>query len=264
MLCRICTTPSRTTAKAIILGKHTVQYFQCPTCGFVQTEEPYWLDEAYSTAITKSDIGMAGRSVSSARITKAIIHSFFRGSGKFLDYGGGYGLMVRLLRDAGFDYYRNDKFCENIFAQGFDVDMPQEDKPPYELATAFEVFEHLVDPVQEVGQLLRFSRNVLLSTTLLPALPPQPTDWWYYGIEHGQHVSLYTLKSLTLLARRFELNCYSDGQSLHLLTEKRLSNAYFRFVARHSTLLSLFFTVAQQRKSLLPSDFHALTGQALR
>ena len=49
--CKICDSNSHYFATAKVLQKYNVDYFQCSNCGFVQTEEPYWLDEAYSEAI---------------------------------------------------------------------------------------------------------------------------------------------------------------------------------------------------------------------
>jgi hypothetical protein len=50
---------------------------------------------------------------------------------------GGYGMFVRLMRDGGFDFHREDPLCDNLFAQGFD----RQDDGTFELVTAFEVFE---------------------------------------------------------------------------------------------------------------------------
>ncbi len=50
-------------------------------------------------------------------------------------------MFVRLMRDNGFDFYRSDRQCENLFAKGFEASLDV--SPSYELLTAFEVFEHL-------------------------------------------------------------------------------------------------------------------------
>ncbi|HET9908185.1 MAG TPA: hypothetical protein VFQ23_16155, partial [Anaerolineales bacterium] len=61
MQCNICDATSLPLAKALVLKKHEVQYYACVNCGFIQTERPYWLEEAYSSAIARSDIGLIGR-----------------------------------------------------------------------------------------------------------------------------------------------------------------------------------------------------------
>lgn len=99
VLCRICSQPALPWAVARVLGKHDVQYFRCGNCGFTQTETPYWLEEAYVDAINNSDIGLVSRNLVASKISIAVINAFFNPSAKFLDYGGGYGLFVRLMRD---------------------------------------------------------------------------------------------------------------------------------------------------------------------
>jgi hypothetical protein len=44
-----------------VLNKYDVKYYRCMDTGFIQTEEPYWLADAYSSAITKLDVGMVFR-----------------------------------------------------------------------------------------------------------------------------------------------------------------------------------------------------------
>ncbi|MGB7892069.1 MAG: methyltransferase domain-containing protein, partial [Microcoleus sp.] len=234
------------------MGKYDVDYFQCSNCRFVQTEEPYWLDEAYCQPIASSDVGLAFRNLSFSQITQNLLFNFFDHQSRFLDYGGGYGLFVRLMRDAGFDFYWLDKFCQTIFAQGFEIDVAANNQ--FELVTAFEVFEHLVHPIDELEILLTKSRNILLSTELLPESNPKPNEWWYYVLHEGQHVSLYTAKALSLIATKFNLNFYSNGSSLHLLTEKELPDDLFQQLAKGEL-------AAVNKVSLLQNDFLKAVSQ---
>ena len=244
--CKVCESDSHHFAPGKVMGKYDVDYFQCSNCGFVQTEEPYWLDEAYSQPIASSDVGLAFRNLSFSKITQSLLFNFFNHQAIFLDYGGGYGLFVRLMRDAGFDFYWFDKFCKNIFAQGFEIDAAANNQ--FELVTAFEVFEHLVHPIDELEELLKISRNILLSTELLPQSNPKPNEWWYYVLHEGQHVSFYTAKSLSILAAKFNLNFYSNGSSLHLLTEKHLPEDLFEQLAKGEL-------AAVNKESFLQKDF---------
>jgi cephalosporin hydroxylase/glycosyltransferase involved in cell wall biosynthesis/SAM-dependent methyltransferase len=246
MKCKVCESDSHHFAQGKVMGKYDVDYFQCSNCGFVQTEEPYWLDEAYSQPIASSDVGLAFRNLSFSQITQNLLFNFFNHQARFLDYGGGYGLFVRLMRDAGFDFYWLDKFCQNIFAQGFEIDAATNNQ--FELVTAFEVFEHLVHPIDELENLLKTSRNILFSTELLPESNPKPDEWWYYVLHEGQHVSLYTAKALSIIAAKFNLNFYSNGSSLHLLTEKELPDDLFQQLAKGEL-------AAVNKVSLLQNDF---------
>ena len=66
---------------------------------------------------------------------------FYKKNEKFLDYGGGSGLFVRLMREKGFNFYYYYKYSLNIFAKGFEVDL--KNNFSFEVITVFEVFEHL-------------------------------------------------------------------------------------------------------------------------
>jgi glycosyltransferase involved in cell wall biosynthesis len=246
MKCKVCESDSHYFGQGKILSKYDVEYYKCSSCGFVQTEEPYWLDEAYSQPIASSDVGYAYRNMSFSQVVKLLLFNFFNHQEKFLDYGAGYGLFVRLMRDAGFDFYWFDKFCQNIFAQGFEISTGENHQ--FDLVTAFEVFEHLVHPINELEELLKFSRNILFSTELLPENNPKPEEWWYYATHEGQHISLYSIKSLQALAAKFGLNLYSNGASLHLLTEKEMPENLFQRLMSGSL-------AAPNKVSLLQNDF---------
>jgi hypothetical protein len=191
---------------------------------------------------------MVKRNLHLSEITKLMITSFFNKSGRFIDYGAGYGLFVRLMRDKGFDFYWHDKFCENIFAQDFEAKKDES----FELLTAFEVFEHLADPVAEVEQMLKYSKNILFSTELFPSSSPKPADWWYYGLDHGQHVAFYTHESLKRIALKFGLNVYTNGKNIHLLTGKNIIPFWFRLISFYP--IATFFNCFINRKSLHEED----------
>ena len=59
--CRVCEDISEFFGRATVLGKHDVAYFRCRGCGYVQTEEPYWLTESYSEAIRNTGVGIVER-----------------------------------------------------------------------------------------------------------------------------------------------------------------------------------------------------------
>jgi glycosyltransferase involved in cell wall biosynthesis len=96
-------------------------------------------------------------------------------------------------------------------------------------------------------KLLKISRNIFISTELLPESHPKPDEWWYYVLHEGQHVSLYTAKSLSILAAKFNLNFYSNGSSLHLLTEKELPDVFEQLAKGE--------VAAVNKASLLQNDF---------
>ena len=253
MVCKVCDRDTTLFEKGKILNKYEISYFKCPNCGFVQTEEPYWLDEAYSEAINRSDVGYVARNLVLAKVTRSLINKFFNKTAKFMDYGTGYGLFVRLMRDYGYDFYGQDKYCEIIFASDFSV---EDDVRGFELLTAFELFEHLVDPYEEMKTLTRYSDNIFFSTELYPASSPKPGDWWYFGLEHGQHLSLYTADSLKKLGERFGLNLYTNGKNIHLFTKKKISPFRFKMLSMYNKLLSHKYF--NNKKSLRQKDYELI------
>ncbi len=231
MKCKICDSISLKFAQAHILNKkYKIDYFQCQNCNFIQTEYPYWLTEAYTEAIAPSDEGLIFRNLMLSQITKNIIDKLFNPDGNFLDFGGGYGLFTRLMRDIKYKFDWQDKYCKNLFAQNLKASPNQK----YELVTAFEILEHLVNPIADIQEILNYSQNILFSTEILPPKNPKPNQWWYYALNEGQHISIYTVKSLQIIAQKFNLNLYTNHSSLHLLTEKKISLAFCEALLKYN------------------------------
>ncbi len=247
VVCKICSAPAAPFANAAVLGSHRVEYFICSSCGFVQTEDPYWLEEAYSHAVSRIDIGAVTRNLMLAPVAEAVIRTFFDPRATFLDYGGGPGLLVRMLRDRGLDFRWHDRHDINLFARGFEGQLDRH----YEVVTAFEVFEHFAAPIEEFQRIFRVADSVLFTTELLPPDRPKPGEWWYYALEGGQHISIYTREALQRIADRFGCNLYSS-RAFHLLTPRALSPALFRIVTR--TRVARFLRWMAKGKSLGQAD----------
>ena len=187
-----------------------MSYFDCAACGYFQTESPFWLEEAYSSAINDVDTGILWRNQVNVRRVIMTLAAFGRLSGQVIDHAGGYGILVRLLRDAGVDAFWQDKYCQNLLARGFEATDSKVD-----LLTAFEVFEHLVEPLVELKYMLEQAPVVLLSTELAPKTAPPRPDWWYLGPEHGQHIGFFRSQTLEWMAQQLGCHCESYGRSLH-------------------------------------------------
>ena len=217
--CKICGTQTQEAFSATVLERYTVAYYSCPNCEYLCTEEPYWLDEAYKRSINIVDTGILDRNLYFSKIVSVLLYFFFPKKGAYLDYAGGYGIFTRLMRDIGFDFYWKDPYCENLVSPGFEH--KKEFHNTYDAVTAFEVFEHFVDPIHEVETMMQLSKNIIFSTELMAAKVPQPENWWYYGLEHGQHVSFYSKKTLRIIARRYGLNFYSVA-GIHIFSQRKL------------------------------------------
>lgn len=211
--CRVCGETARPLFNGPLL-RYQVRYFECPHCGYVQTEEPYWLEEAYGTAINRSDTGILRRNERTARLVIRVMAMLGHLKGTVIDCAGGYGLLVRMLRDRGVDARWSDRYCDNLVARGFEAG----DADKADLITAFEAMEHFVHPTQELVRLMERADHVLVSTDLAADPAPRPGDWWYYGAEHGQHIGFFRPRTLQWLARRLDCHVLSDGKSFHLFT----------------------------------------------
>lgn len=241
-----------------MLNKYTVSYYKCDNCGFIQTEGPYWLDEAYSSAIGAEDTGIMHRNLYLAKVSSALIGTFFDKRRTFVDYAGGYGIFTRLMRDRGFNYLWHDPYASNLIARGFEYTEPVAD---LELISAFEAFEHFENPVEEIERMLKISRNILFSTRLVPEPIPQPQEWWYYSLNGGQHIALYTRRSLEILAEKYKLNFYTNGKSVHLLTEKRINASFFKLIVKTANLgWSSFYSTNLSSKT--QTDMQAVLEQS--
>src|ERR1700730_18636110 len=147
-----------------ILGKYDVQYFHCSGCGFVRTERPYWLEEAYSAAIAVTDTGILQRNWALASKLAGTLFFCLEPRAAYLDVSGGYGILTRLMRDFGFDYYWEDKLCANLLARGFEA---AEAPTPFAALSTFEVMEHTVDPVEFVSDIMtRYRCRTLIFSTV--------------------------------------------------------------------------------------------------
>lgn len=251
--CRLCGGSTSEAFSARVLGRYDVRYFQCAQCGLLQTERPTWLSEAYASSLSMLDTAAASRNLAMAMQTAVLSH-FLLGAERGLDFAGGSGLFTRYMRDFGFDWYWSDALTQNTFARGFECTPSM---TSFDLVTAFECFEHFVDPVKEIGEIFSLGRNVLISTDVLPEPPPAPERWYYYGLDHGQHIAFYSRRTLEFLARKYGRHLRSFGTSVHLFSEKPIPDwkAHAVFKARKP----LFLYVQRQRKSRSHTD-----GELLR
>ncbi|MGF0333545.1 class I SAM-dependent methyltransferase [Ectopseudomonas toyotomiensis] len=228
--CSICQGQMVHVFSAILLGKYNADYRVCQSCGYLKVHEPYWLNEAYSSAIADADTGLVARNVLiSEKLSSLLFWGMAeRGRGRYLDSAGGYGMLTRLMRDYGFDFYWSDKYCKNFLARGFEYEAGA---GRCLAVTAMEVLEHVTDPVGYVEETLRYASadTLIFSTELYDGAPPNPDEWWYYSLPTGQHIGFFQLRTLQVLADKLGLNFYS-ANGIHIFTRRNLRKKWLRIV----------------------------------
>jgi len=253
MKCKICSGETIKIFDTLVLYKYNVSYYRCSACGFMQTEQPYWLDEAYISSMNLSDTGVMLRSERMSKITTSLICLFFNKKGTFLDYAGGLGVFTRTMRDIGFNYYWDDPYTKNEVARGFEGSLERR----YDMVTTFESFEHFNDPMGDLDKLVKLTDTIILTTDTVPANVDK--NWWYVAAEHGQHIAFHTKGSFKVMAKKHGMNYY-NAKNVHILTRKKLgfmATAFFKFKYAKELLYLGYFFFAPFIKSKSVDDMNS-------
>jgi hypothetical protein len=202
-ICRLCAGPSTTVFTATLLKKYDVDYLHCGQCHSLQTQQPFWLDEAYAHNLGDMDCGAAQRNLSSA--TAAMIVAKLWKLRDAVDHGGGDGLLCRLLRDYGLNCFVEDKYAAPTYAQGYST--PDFESP--DVVFAFEVFEHFVDPAVEIAQLFAKAPKILFGST--QQYVSQGKDWGYLSRHSGHHIFFYSDGGMAEIGKKHGYRAVRSG-----------------------------------------------------
>jgi len=188
-----------------VLGKYTAEYHFDEEVGYIFARNPFWLDEAYSSAIAITDTGILQRNIRNVDIVgRSLLRNAHRLNGG-IDLGGGIGLFVRGMRDAGFDFVWSDKYAINMLARGFEAGAR-----PYDIAVAFEVLEHLENPIEflEASRDKFCFHTCFFSATCFNEHKYPGFDWWYWGFNTGQHISFFSERTLQWMAKELGMQLW--------------------------------------------------------
>lgn len=194
--CRLCNGKLLSLFNLKVLGKYHVHYYKCIDCLSMQTEQPYWLEEAYSDSnLSNTDTGAVQRTLSNLAACYSLMRLFkFQNA---IDVGGSDGLLCRMLRDYGINCYVKDKYATPTYAQGF----VKEDFKNPDLVTSFEVLEHFSNPHEDLDILFSYNPKVLLLSTAI--YTDEREDWGYLSPESGQHVFFYSQPALEMISKKY-------------------------------------------------------------
>ena len=222
LICRLCSGQLKFKFKTRILKKYDIDYFECQVCSSLQTEWPYWINEAYDHNLSNLDTGAAQRNLQNLSAS-FIVAKLFQLTNA-IDFGGGDGLLCRLLRDYGINCFIKDKYATPTYAQGFVS--PDFHKP--DLVTAFEVIEHFTNPSTDLNNIFQLNPECLLVSTSIYS--KHQSDWWYLSTESGQHVFFYSIESINLIAKKYEYESLISGGYI-LFVKTRLMSPFNKFLA---------------------------------
>jgi hypothetical protein len=249
LVCRLCGEAADRRFERLVLDRHRVGYYTCRSCGLTQTDDPTWLDEAYAHPIHPTDTGLLARNLGARRVVASFLALSGVGDRPCVDYAGGYGVFVRLMRDAGFHFHWCDPYARNLLAQGWEWKDGM--GRPF-ACTAFEVLEHFVRPLEEFQKIAALGADyVITSTELPPAGGPAP-DWHYLSVESGQHVSFYQPRTLERLGRASGYPVVLTGPYVQVFARAPFPAWKWRAAVR---LAPILYTLARKsRRSLTVDD----------
>lgn len=197
MPCKLCGAATEFRFSVRQLGRFDAAYHACSACGCLQVPSPDWLDEAYGSESWALDTGLIGRNLLLAGTVGTVLGALELGRAPVLDYGGGTGLLTRLLRDLGWNAWCFDPYRKPVFVDAFHFAHIPADLGARVLI-ASEVFEHFTDPRQSLETLLRTAPLIIFTTELYSG---QGADWWYLAPLLGQHVFFFSAAALDAVAR---------------------------------------------------------------
>jgi hypothetical protein len=216
--CRACGGATEVVFETTIMGRYSVNFLKCQVCESLQPQSPFWIDESYTAAIAATDTGAMVRNLQCHAAVYAVA-AICQVRGRFLDSGGGAGVLCRLLRDHGFDAHLADKYADPVFARAFSIPIDECRAGDFALVSAVEVLEHFEDPAGEIDRLFALRPDVIVATTQL--YRGEGRDWWYLSTQTGQHIFFYSEKCLELLARKHGFY-YLGADWIHVFSAKPL------------------------------------------
>lgn len=214
--CTICGSDTTLIFVVEIQNRLKANLHRCVNCGFAFYPDQDWIRGSFSEELNSLDVGSVDRVLLASDFLTEFIFSEKLASNKFLDYGGGYGLQTRILRDRGFNWENFDPYTAPLFSRDFVGNLQTE----YSLISLIEVSLHFENPIEEFQKLINRC-DYLVFTSVVPEKEFGP-DWWYITGESGQHVAFYSIKALRQIATHLNVEFTSDGKFFHVFHKKKL------------------------------------------
>jgi hypothetical protein len=196
-----------------------VYYRKCSRCNLIFTDffdhftPEQWARHVYNSDYIKIDPEYLDvRPRANVAVAQSATQGWWSPASIGCDFGGGSGLMAKELTRRGIRFDCMDPFGETFLSA----------KPgQYSLVTAFEVVEHLPDPLgsfAEIAGLASKKQSLIVMSTTLNDVVSRPGDlikWWYAAPRNG-HITLYAEESMRFLAQKHGFE-YARIRGLHLM-----------------------------------------------
>ena len=137
-LCAVCSGSTKFLFSFEVRGEHQASLRECLNCRFTYIANPHWLDESFSSELNDLDIGSVDRCLVLADFVEVLIRSMKSSKSRFLDWGGGSGLLSRIMRDRGLDFVSHDIYTRPLFVES----SSNLNSETFELITMSEVALH--------------------------------------------------------------------------------------------------------------------------
>ena len=205
--CRLCGGRARALFAVTFLYRLDVQIYRCETCESLETEQPYWLDIAYAKELMGYGYDTATRCMNLTAWVSYLALVFLKRpwTTRVLDYGSGPGLLVRMLRDVGFEAVAYDPYTPGMLAAGFAGDITKR----HDMLLAIETFEHFVEPAREIEQIFSPGHDLVVIRTQV--YKGEGPSWYYFFPEAGQHIFFYSHKARAWIAKKYGYEVRSYG-----------------------------------------------------
>jgi len=210
--CKLCTGPVSYKFSKTVLKRYKADYFLCGACGSLQVMEPTWLDEAYATENWAVDTGLVARNLEIACRINSFLSMSCDMNDEIIDFGGGTGLLTRLLRDMGRSVLCYDAYHKPLFVDAFHISAVEGLNPRAVIAS--EVFEHFSDPRGSLLGLIRLAPIIIFTTELYTG---QDENWPYLATESGQHIFFFSPQAIQLVAQLNGFVTYHAGVLKYLI-----------------------------------------------
>lgn len=203
-------------ARFLPLSGMPIYYVICENCNFCYSPEIYQWDKSkfakyiYNSEYIRVDPDYVQKRPQENFSRIEEIFSILKEKNySHLDYGGGNGTLSLLLKNNGWNSTSYDPF-ENSEAS-------IQSLGKFDFITAFEVFEHVPDVntlLENLSQLIKPQGMIYFSTGISDheILKDGRLTWWYASPRNG-HISLFSNKSLEILAEKhaFKIQKYQGG-----------------------------------------------------